>query len=168
MQPEQHHSDLATKDAVAAWLAAARAWDPETAPSWVSRLRADGLDLPDPEGVQRDDAAKVLTTLIDALAARGVFLVHTDHLDDAGLYAYLLTTALAAPAPPRRPGTVEVIDLCPPYGSGIDTMLACHASEATRAALAARGIPLPPRKAPAADRDRTLPRPKGLDTSDLA
>ncbi len=159
MQPRRTVPRTPSSDAVAQWLANAKAWNPESAPTWVTKLRADGVELPPPAEVPESEASSRLASLIDALAARGVFLAHTDHLDDQSLYAYLVSTALAAPAPPRGPGTCELIDLCPPYGSGIDTMLACHASDELRAELAARGVPLPPRTARAADRDQHLPRP---------
>ncbi len=159
MQPQRPNAPLPPEDAIATWLATARAWSPDASASWVTKLRREGVDLPSPSEVAPHDVPSVLARLIDALAEHEVFLVHTDHLDDASLYRYLILTALAAPAPPRTPGTCEIIDLCPLYGSGIDTMLACHASDEVRAALTARGIPIPPRQAPASNRDRSLPRP---------
>jgi len=146
-------------DPVEAWLSTARAWNPEDAPTWVARLRAKGVPLPPPGRVPPDEFGPALSTLIHALATEGVYLAHTDHLTDEAAYRYLLETALAVPSPPRQPGDVEVIDLCPPYGPAIDTMLAVYASDDLRRRLRNRGINVPPRRPRAANRDAELPGP---------
>jgi hypothetical protein len=152
---------LSSED-MATWLKTARAWDPESAPSWLDRLRSDGVQVPPPENMLAVDLPDVLGVLIKALGDRDVYLCHTDHLDDAALYEYLVNTALEVTAPPRQPMAYEVIDLCPPYGKNIDMMLAFHASDALRAGLRAIGVDLPPRRAPVANRDHRLPRPEGV------
>ena len=149
---------LSSED-MATWLKTARAWDPESAPSWLDRLRSDGVQVPPPENMLAVDLPDVLGVLIKALGDRDVYLCHTDHLDDAALYEYLVNTALEVTAPPRQPMAYEVIDLCPPYGKNIDMMLAVHASDALRAGLRAIGVDVPPRRAPVANRDHGLPRP---------
>lgn len=146
-------------DQLTHWLDAARKWSPEAEPTWIEHLRTDGLDLPPAHAISPADALRMVTRLILALAERGLYLTHTDHLDDLALYTYLVETALVVPAPPPRPGAVELIDLCPPYGHGIDLMLACYVSDEVRARLAGMGMSLPPRQALVADRDRTLPHP---------
>ena len=148
---------------MATWLETARAWDPETAPTWIDRLRSEGVQVPPPENMLARDLPHMLGVLIKALGERDVYLCHTDHLDDAELYEYLVNTALEVPAPPRQPTAYEVIDLCPPYGKGIDMMLAFHASDSLRASLLAVGVDLPPRRVPIANRDRGLPRPEGVE-----
>ncbi|MDG1838157.1 MAG: hypothetical protein P8I91_05080 [Phycisphaerales bacterium] len=148
---------------MATWLESARDWDPETAPSWLDQLRSDGIQVPSPETVLAGDLPDVLGVLIKALSERHVYLCHTNHLDDAALYAYLVNTALAVTALPRQPTAYEVIDLCPLYGKGIDTMLACHASDSLRASLQALGVDVPPRRALIANRDQWLPRPEGIN-----
>ena len=153
---------LSSED-MATWLETARAWDPETAPSWIDRLRSDGVQLPPPENLLAGDLPDVLGVLIKALGERDVYLCHTDHLNDTELYEYLVNTALEVTAPPRQPAAYEVIDLCPPYGKGIDMMLAFHASDSLRAGLLAVGVDLPPRRVPIANRDRGLPRPEGVE-----
>jgi hypothetical protein len=118
--------------------------------------------VPPSETVLAGDLPDVLGVLIKALGERHVYLCHTNHLDDAALYEYLVNTALEVTAPPRQPMAYEVIDLCPPYGKNIDMMLAFHASDALRAGLRAIGVDLPPRRTPVANRDHGLPRPEGV------
>jgi hypothetical protein len=154
---------MLTDEDMAVWLETARAWDPDTAPSWLERLRDSGVPVPQPDTVLPADLPDVLKELINALGERDVYLFHTDHLSDAELYEYLVNTALEVPAPPRQPTAYEVIDLCPPYGKGIDMMLAFHASDSLRAGLLAIGVDLPPRRVPIANRDRGLPRPEGVE-----
>jgi hypothetical protein len=141
------------------WLSTARNWTADTAPTWVERLRTEGVPLPSPQEAADADIALLAQRLILSLAQRGVYLAHTDHLSDRELYTYLMETALTIPAPPRQPGAFELIDLCPPYGSGIDLMLACYASDETRQRLAGNGVPIPARRPRLVDRDSTLPRP---------
>ncbi|HCA38148.1 MAG: hypothetical protein QF781_01530 [Phycisphaerales bacterium] len=143
------------------WLQTARDWTPDTAPTWMERLRNEGVQLPPPENADESAIADLTLRLILSLAERSVYLTHTDHLSDRALYTYLVDTALALPAPPRQPGSIELIDLCPPYGHGIELMLACYASDDMRQQLSRKGISIPPRRPLSVDRDRTLPRPTG-------
>ena len=128
----------------------------------MERLRADGVNLPSPDEATDEAMPHLCHRLIVSLAERGVYLDHTDHLDPRGLYTYLVGTALAIPSPPRAPDSVELIDLCPPYGQGIDLMLACYATDEVRAELSASGVDVPPRRPKRANRDATLPRPAEL------
>ena len=146
------------------WLWTARNWSPDTGPTWIQRLRDEGVRLPSPQDAADKEFESLAQRLIRSLAERGVYLAHTDHLDDRALYTYLMDTALTIPAPPRQPGSIELIDLCPPYGEGIELMLACYASDETRRQLARKGVPIPPRRKRRTDRDRTLPRPPGFPT----
>ncbi|MDP6479398.1 MAG: hypothetical protein QGI75_05080 [Phycisphaerales bacterium] len=143
------------------WIQTARDWTPDTAPTWMDRLRDEGVQLPSLEDADEGAIAALTLRLILALAERGVYLTHTDHLSDRELYTYLVNTALALPAPPRQPGSIELIDLCPPYGHGIELMLACYASDDMRQQLSRKGVSIPPRRPLSVDRDRTLPRPPG-------
>lgn len=144
------------------WISTARQWSPDTAPSWIERLRHEGVRLPEPSDVCNRTIGTITQRLILSLADRGVYLAHTDHLTDHELYAYLIETALAIPAPPRQPGAIELIDLCPPYGAGIELMLACYASDDVRHQLSLQGVPIPPRQTKPAQRDCDLPRPPGF------
>jgi len=144
------------------WLSTSRGWRPNTAPTWIERLRVEGVRLPNADDVCDQTIASVTQRLILSLAERGVYLAHTDHLTDRELYGYLIDTALAIPAPPRQPGTIELIDLCPPYGEGIELMLACYASDNVRSQLSLQGVPIPPRRTKPAERDGQLPRPPGF------
>ena len=144
------------------WLSTAREWSPDTAQTWVERLRKEGVRLPNPDVICDQRIGAISQRLIVSLAERGVYLAHTDHLTDRELYAYLIDTALAIPAPPRQPGAIELIDLCPPYGKGIELMLACYASDDVRSQLSLQGVPIPPRQAKPARRDGQLPRPLGF------
>ncbi len=148
-------------DPVASWLAQARHWSPDEAPTWIERLRDEGIVLPAPDDVAHGGFEAPLDRLIVALGDREVYLLHTDHLTDEALYRYLLDTALRVPCPPRQPGSAEIIDLCPPYGQSIDIMLAIYASDALRAELRHRGVAIPPRRPRAIHRDSGLPKPLG-------
>jgi hypothetical protein len=141
------------------WIERARGWSPQSGVTWIERLRKDGIRLPDPDRVSNQHLPALVRRLVLSLAERGLYVLHTDHLTDAELYRYLIVSALAVPAPPRQPGAFEIIDLCPPYGAGIELMLSCYASDEARAELAAEGLDLPPRKPLIANRDRTLPQP---------
>ncbi|MDP6986674.1 MAG: hypothetical protein QGG74_01395 [Phycisphaerales bacterium] len=148
-----------TQEEMVEWLSTARGWSPDTAPTWTQRLRNEGVRLPAPDAIAEKDMPRLSQRLILCLAERGVYLSHTDHLSDRALYTYLIETALAIPGPPRQPGSFELIDLCPPYGRGIELMLACYASEDMRQQLSLQGVEIPPRIALVADRDRSLPKP---------
>jgi hypothetical protein len=145
------------------WLQQARAWNPTDSPTWIAFLRSEGLNIPDSARIAEDDIGRYLRRLILALAERGLYLVHTDHLTDRALYEYLINAALAAPRPPRSDGQVELIDLCPPYGEGLERILASYASDEVRQTLQNRHIPVPPRVELAADRDHSLPHPPELE-----
>ncbi|MCP4839402.1 MAG: hypothetical protein GY894_08605 [Planctomycetes bacterium] len=145
------------------WLENARAWCPQSGITWIEKLRKDGIKLPDPDHLSDQHLPAMIRRLVLSLAERGLYVMHTDHLADAAFYQYMVETALAVPAPPRHPGAFEVIDLCPPYGAGIELMLACYATDEAREAFQAEGVAIPPRKPLVCDRDRTLPKPPGVE-----
>ncbi len=152
-------ADLLGQNEAIEWLENARTWCPQSGITWIEKLRKDGIRLPEPAALSEQHLPAMIRRLVLSLAERGLYVLHTDHLSDAAFYQYMIETALAVPAPPRQPGAFELIDLCPPYGRGIELMLACYATDEAREALQAEGVPIPPRQPLESDRDRSLPKP---------
>ncbi len=137
----------------------------ETAPRTThhNQLRQAGYGMPDPDTLADDAVGLELWGVIQRLAEMRVYLYHTDHLSDRGLYELLYYELLDQ----------EVVDLPPDensaahldvLGSGSDddtaTWLRYFASDTERrewqaAVPAAR---LPPSEKPPEDRDRLLPK----------
>lgn len=120
-------------------------YDFELAPLTTNRqqLLEVGLELPPEQGLCDRRLQEHLWEVIETLADLGIFLLHTDHLDDRALYALLEGTVLREPVrdlPPSE-GVAEFIDL------------------AARAA---------PDRVAVTDRDRFLPKPSPPQGDDLA
>ena len=79
----------------------------------LQQLREVGLEVPPAEGLDERALQRHLWEVIETLADLGVFLLHTDHLDDRSLYALLEGKVLRDPVRdlPPSPGVVEFIDL---------------------------------------------------------
>ena len=127
------------------------------------QLVRDGLELPEPEELDDTQVHAKLWEVIRALAARDVYLYHTDHLSDRALYAHLVQEAfleLTKDFPPGS-GWRTHLDIIGGYGpEELDLYDRYYASEEERAA-AQRDWPerpLPPREDPPYDRDRHLPK----------
>jgi hypothetical protein len=127
------------------------------------RLQRDGVQVRAPGDVSPDQIRGCLWELIYALAAHHVFLLHTNHLDDAELYAWLHDEWLARSSS-AVPGTRwnEHIDI---LGTGTDAdneiWLRFYADEVFRE-IWSRDFPEdlpPPSEAAPFDRDRWLPGP---------
>ena len=58
------------------WLQTARDWTPDTAPTWMERLRNEGVQLPPPENADESAIADLTLRLILSLAERGVYAAH--------------------------------------------------------------------------------------------
>lgn len=101
----------------------------------LQQLREVGLDMPPADDLGDRALQERLWEVIETLADLGVFLLHTDHLDDRALYDLLERGVLREPVRdlPPSAGVAEFIDL------------------GARATPGAPGV---------ADRDRFLPRPE--------
>jgi hypothetical protein len=128
------------------------------------QLRRDGVHVRPPGDIRPDQIRGFLWELIYALAAQNAFLLQTNHLEDAELYAWLHDRWLARSSSPaqwaRR--SVEHIDI---LGTGTEAdneiWLRYYADEVSRD-IWARDFPeepLPPCEAAPFDRDRWLPGP---------
>ncbi|MFM7103672.1 MAG: hypothetical protein ACKO3N_21200 [Verrucomicrobiota bacterium] len=104
-----------------------------------------------------------LWEFIHALAGRGFFLHHTNHLSDRELYTWLHDQWFpeeTADVPPGA-GSSCHIDLTEALADDGETFLRYYASEADREIWdeVGSGQPLPPHEDPPFDRDRFLPGP---------
>ena len=100
----------------------------------LQQLREVGLDMPPADDLGDRALQERLWEVIETLADLGVFLLHTDHLDDRALYDLLERAVLRDPVRDLPPcaGVAEFID------------------------LGARAQPFAPS---VVDRDRFMPRP---------
>jgi hypothetical protein len=101
----------------------------------LQQLREVGLEVPAESGLADRELQAALWEVIETLADLGVFLLHTDHLDDRALYGLLERQVLREPVRdlPPSAGVAEFIDL---------------------------GVRAEPGAPSVADRDRFLPRPE--------
>lgn len=146
-------------------------YDMEMAPSTNGRamiLQHRIVPVPPQDLSADDDLHDELWTVIEALAASGVYLLNSDHLSDRDLYARLYYRILDEPTrclPPESEAS-EFIDCLHPFdiavpGAGrllterIETVGA-----PPRAALYSPGVRGPFNRTTLADRDRWLPRPQ--------
>jgi hypothetical protein len=120
-----------------------------------------------PQDLEAPDALHdELWTVVEALAACGVFLVNTDHLDDRDLYGRLYYRILDEPtrALPPESEASEFIDCLHPLdveSGGLGRNLADRLTAGDRPAspMHGPGIRGPAFRRAPADRDRWLPRP---------
>ena len=131
--------------------------------SLLRLLENSGLEVPAPETLD-DNALKIkLKEMIDRMASVGAYLLHTNHLSDRDLYAYLYHEALREETVlfPENPSYAYMIDLT---GSGSEddnqTYLKYYADEQYRRQWA-HDWPddrMPDHEEPPFDRDRFLPQ----------
>lgn len=138
----------------------------ESAPisSQFERLTKDGVELPSPDSL--DDAAlhAKLWEVINALAAYDVYLVHTDHLSDRGLYEHLWHGSLREEYPmmPAGSGWINHIDILGGCSEeDIEIGLRYYDSEESRKHWAEEYPQdvIPPHEDPPYQRDKLLPQP---------
>lgn len=128
----------------------------------IDRLGEHGVDLMPPAELTEESVAPKLWELLEAMYRMGVFVLHTDHLNDAELYEALWGRVLREEAflPERGVEAAWAHDF---IGSGSPEeeaiRLAFYASDEERQVAAAETKgPLPPRREPVANRDWRLPR----------
>lgn len=145
------------------FLARVLGW--ETGPSathgeWLAR---HGLVFLPPEALTGERLQAELWRLIEALALARVFLEHTDHLDDAELYARIWNDVLRGEAPDfaRTADDACHWDFADPSGENEQLWLTYYASESERRIWVEefRDVILPPRKRLPQRRDHRLPVP---------
>ena len=120
-------------------------------------LLSDGISLPCPESLRNGEEVQVkLWEVIDALAARRVFLYHTNHLTNRELYVSLWTVHLNE--------VTRDISAFPSAAWHID-LLGCGTRHEDVSDGQQEFWPeersfkkIPPRRKPAYDRDRYLPK----------
>lgn len=145
-------------------------YDLEEAPFTTNlrQLEEIGVDVPDHLVLEDEETGAVIDSIVAGLARIGVFLLHTDHLDDRELLALLGRRILREPVRDVPPGvgSREWIDLA----GGLDrsAFLAVHADDAEREAARAAGESVPVRIGRRANRDHRLPRPVGSSTRDAS
>jgi hypothetical protein len=127
------------------------------------RLLDAGLVLPEPASLSDAELSEKLWEVIGALAALGVFLKSTDHLDDRQLYSVLWGNVLRAEIDDlQRDQSIWEVDLVCGGGERATHMYLKHyADEKERQEWAAEfpDDPIPAHEDPPFDRDRKLPRP---------
>jgi hypothetical protein len=139
--------------------------DFESAPSkpWCEILAEDGFQARPPETLSDDELPAHLWLLIEALAKRRAFLLHTNHLSDRELYCLLVNEVLNEETellPPEAEWNCNIcIDEYSPEGEDPSMVfLRYYADKKTRAGWASDlGIELPRHMDPPYNRDRHLP-----------
>ena len=145
-------------------------YDMEMAPSTTGRamlLEHHIVPVPPQDLAADEDLHDELWTVVEALAASGVFILNSDHLCDRDLYARLYYRILDEPTrclPPESEAS-EFIDCLHPmdlddHGMGkqlFDRQQAGHEPDESVRGAGVRG-PFNPRSL--ADRDRWMPRPR--------
>ena len=125
----------------------------------LAQLAEIGVASPEPLCLDDAEISTQLEETIEGLAMLGVYLQHTDHLDDRSLYETLHRRILreAVRDVPTGVGVREWLDLA--GGCDSEIWLRFHASDAARDEAMRRGVAVPPKTELRADRDRLLPRP---------
>jgi hypothetical protein len=126
-------------------------------------LENAGLEIAPPDQLDDRTLTAKLQEIIQRMASLGVYLLHTNHLSDRGLYEYLFLDGLRDEAVlfPENPSYAYMIDLT---GSGSDAdnqiYLKHYADEEYRNQWAHDwpSEPMPPHEDPPFDRDSSLPQ----------
>jgi hypothetical protein len=129
-------------------------------------LTQGGLELPAVGELDDEALSQKLRDLVQAMALRGMYLLHTNHLSDRELYVHLredsLQEEMIMPMGPEGPLGNWIIDL---IGSGseedVHVDLKYYADEKERRDWAKRWPEdeIPEHEDPPFDRDRFLPQP---------
>ncbi len=129
----------------------------------IRHLRNRGFDPQPPSAVPPEQITAALWKLIEAMAGLGIYLHHTDHLDDADLYEYLWSEQLQEPITiiDDDPGTWHIDPTISGSEESVRIWLTYYADEADRLNWTRDfpGEPLPERQPLPFHRDQLLPRP---------
>lgn len=131
--------------------------------SLLHLLENSGLEILAPDTLGNHALTIKLKEIIERMASLGAYLLHTNHLSDRELYAYLYHDGLREEAVlfPENPSYAYIIDLT---GSGSDednqTYLKYYADEKARVKWGHDwpGDRIPKHEEPPFDRDRFLPQ----------
>jgi hypothetical protein len=131
----------------------------------LEELRRRGIKVPPPEEITAEEMRYTLWGVIDSLADLGVFLWHTDHLDDQQLYTMLWRDLLDKRILLAKDGFTDYATLFDPttscYESDTIDFLRFYATKKERKKFAKRfGVKtLPEHVDPPFHRDAFLPSP---------
>lgn len=136
----------------------------------LGQLEEAGIVLPPAKGLTEDEVQEWLWEAIDGLGDLGIFLLHTDHLDDRGLYSRLVDHILVEPVRDLPPdaGVHEFIDLVGGESQEQRELYQRHYATAEEREVwtEQHGFAIPPER-PRHDRDRNLPRPSNPPASTM-
>lgn len=138
----------------------------ETAPTTdlVTELKAIGVELPEPDGLDDETLHQALWTVIHALATLHVYLDQTDHLSDRELYTKLLRETLPEEMDALDGGDNSAwhIDILGGWSlEDVALFLKYYATEEQRDHWRrdSPDLEMPEHEDPPYDRDRDLPQP---------
>lgn len=138
-------------------------YDFELAPFTTNRKQLDerGVVVPDPQDVPDRELAYQIMRLAVALSYLGIYLTHTDHLDDRTLYTRLCNDILDEDIREMPPTDVaaEFIDLVGSHPAAEEIHFSYYATDDERKRFGKDHYP----KRTGHGRDRTLPHPHYQD-----
>lgn len=139
------------------------AWERGPFVTQFDQLTRDGFDFPEAARLADAQLSAKLTELIARLTIMRVFLYHTDHLSDRGLYDWLRERGLRDEVPdmPVNPDACWHLDILGSYGDAeVDAFNQFYATEEQRREHARDypDWPLPVHEDPKYDRDGSLPK----------
>jgi hypothetical protein len=140
-----------------------RAMEPENWTSPAQQLAEHNIPLLPPAEITDEMLSPILWELLHNLCLRGIYLLHTDHLNDRALYDELWERGLRDPAhlPGRNPRGGWFHDFLGSWGDDdMQLWLRYYASDEERATHA-KDWPkdtIPPREKPPSNRDWRMPK----------
>jgi len=135
----------------------------------LALMEKSGLAMPPAEELDEEALSERLWEVIGWMESNGVFIEHTDHLDDRAFYEYLRTEGLREPIPDKAPDPNEMIliDVLSEYDEyrpeDIRTLAEYYADDPEHLDMFHEWFPdepLPEPKPRPANRDKDLPKPE--------